>query len=145
MPTKRNFTAIGVDGCKGSWFHVRISPEGEFTSGVVGDLACLLDDNEPRRILVDIPISLPTNPCGRQCDKEAKARLRPLKSSVFPAPARSVLGAGSSAEAIQPRSTALTATADDGALRTLPDKPRPDSCGLPMQMLYTTRQHVRAG
>ena len=26
MPTKRSFTAIGVDGCKGGWFYVRISP-----------------------------------------------------------------------------------------------------------------------
>ena len=38
---------------------------------------------------------------------------------------------------------ALTATAPKEALRSLPEKPDKDSCGLPMRMLYTFRQNVR--
>ena len=38
---------------------------------------------------------------------------------------------------------AVTATAPDEALRSLPDRPPKDSCGLPMRMVYTTREDVR--
>ena len=76
MPTKRDFTAIGVDVCTGGWFYVRISPEGEFSAGVVTDLASLMDSNEAQRVLVDIPIGLPTKPGGRRCDTEGQGSSR---------------------------------------------------------------------
>ena len=99
MPTERNFTATGVDGCKGGWFYVQISPKGQFGGGVVGDLARLMESDEAQRVLIDIPIGLPTKPGGRRCDREARALLGVLKSSVFPAPARAVLDAKSYHEA----------------------------------------------
>ena len=95
MPTERNFAAIGVDGCEGGWFYVRISPTGGFSSNRVVDLGCLLDTDEKQRILVDIPIGLPTDASSRECDREARNHLGPLKRSVFPAPVRAVLAAES--------------------------------------------------
>ena len=37
---------------------------------------------------------------------------------------------------------ALTATVEDSALKTLPSNPPKDACGLPMQMVYATREDV---
>ena len=241
MGTAREFTAVGVDGCKGGWFYVAITPDGDFRSGVVDDLPELIDNDEPQRILVDIPIGLPLGPEGRQCDLEARQRLGSLKSAVFPVPIRAILEAEAYADAkfrsveltgkaiptqtwaivpkikqleelLQSRgkailsevhpelcfwglnnetplrfskkthngfwerlgllemactgvadalrkldtrvavddvldatAAALTATADPAALRSLPAKPQEDAHGLPMQLLYTTREHVRGG
>ncbi|MCY3812524.1 MAG: DUF429 domain-containing protein [Gammaproteobacteria bacterium] len=71
MSTDRNFTAIGIDGCKGGWFYVQISLKGEFGSDVICDLKDLLDGDEPRRILIDIPIGFPDQPGGPCCERLA--------------------------------------------------------------------------
>ena len=95
MPPKRNFTAIGVDGCKGAWFYVQISPAGAFSSGVVEDLGCLLAGNQRRRILVDIPIGLPDATGGRCCEHLARAKDvlggSGRTRSVFNTPSRAVV------------------------------------------------------
>lgn len=88
----------GVDGCPGGWaaamacvgaaafdevrllFHRSLDP-----------LAADLDSGQLAMVAIDIPIGLPNG--RRQCDLEARRLLGSRRSSVFPAPARSVLGA----------------------------------------------------
>ena len=91
----RTFTSVGVDGCKGGWFFVKVDPRGAFSWGVVGSLEELvLTASDGDRIFVDIPIGLPDRPGERPCDKLARKRLgTPRGSSVFPAPARETLEA----------------------------------------------------
>ena len=85
--------AIGVDSCPAGWFFVELAPSGAFRWGVVPHLAVLVRDaREPARIFVDIPIGLPDGPGGRECDRAARRVLGARRSSVFPAPARVVLG-----------------------------------------------------
>ena len=38
MGAARDFTAVGVDGCKGGWFYVAITADGDFRSGVIDTL-----------------------------------------------------------------------------------------------------------
>jgi predicted RNase H-like nuclease len=57
----------------------------------VEDVVQALDAGDLAAVAVDIPIGLAV--CGpRACDREARRRLGPRRSSVFPAPARAVLG-----------------------------------------------------
>ena len=90
-------TAYGVDGCKAGWFFIALGPSGEIDWGIVrtvGELVKRADDSD--RIFIDIPIGLPDGAEDRICDKEARRKLGSRRaSSVFPAPARSVLSAGS--------------------------------------------------
>lgn len=89
------FTATGVDGCPGGWFFVSLEPRGPMRWGVVRELGELVRcAGESDRIFVDIPIGLPDGPEGRACDRAARKVLGKRRaSSVFPAPARAVLGA----------------------------------------------------
>jgi predicted RNase H-like nuclease len=64
----------------------------------VGELLSL--NPHPDMIAVDIPIGL-TDIGPRQCDLEARKRLGPRRSSVFPAPVRSTLAATSYSHACQ--------------------------------------------
>ena len=57
-----------------------------------------LDGGPLRAVAIDIPIGLPESG-PRQADVEARRRVGPRRSSVFPAPARAVLGATTYAEA----------------------------------------------
>ena len=68
-------------------------------------------------ILVDIPIGLRNGPGERRCDKQARRRLRPHGSRVFPAPTRAALqhlvnhlgdGDGAKDEHIRITGTSLT-------------------------------------
>ena len=88
-------TAIGIDGCPAGWFFVWFEPNGTGSYGVVDNLATLVSEvEEPACLLVDMPIGLPDGPAGRCCDLQARAVLgSPRGRSVFPAPARSALGA----------------------------------------------------
>lgn len=63
---------------------------------VVDDLASTLAVVD--HVGVDMPIGLPATP-GRTADRAARAFLGPRRSSVFPAPARPLLGCSSHAEA----------------------------------------------
>lgn len=91
----RAATSIGVDGCKGGWFFVKVDSRGVFSWDVVEkleELVCAAFEGD--RICVDIPIGLPNGPGERWCDKLARKRLgTPRGSSVFPAPARETLEA----------------------------------------------------
>jgi len=91
----------GLDGCAAGWVLVTAPAEGggpvagALAVTVIADLDPLLAALESGRIAaaaIDIPIGLP--PRGpRACDTEARRLLGPRRSSVFPAPARRVLGA----------------------------------------------------
>ena len=101
----------GVDGCRSGWVVAvldRSPPPGprsgpahltvtvvERLDGVVGQV----DGGGLAAVAVDMPIGLPDAE-PRACDLAARRRLGPRRSSVFPAPARAVLGAATYAEAL---------------------------------------------
>ena len=87
----------GVDGCRGGWavaladdtslLEVRVVP-------TFADVVALRCD----AVAVDMPIGL-LDHGRRACDVEARRRLGPRRSSVFPTPLRPMLGATTYAEA----------------------------------------------
>ena len=82
---------VGVDGCPGGWFRVGLDEDGSLAEGkVFCKFADLLTHHaDASLILVDIPIGLPHGPGGRDCDKAAIDKLKPLRhSSVFRTPTR---------------------------------------------------------
>ncbi len=85
-------TSFGVDGCRAGWFWVGLKPDGTVFCGVAERLAELVSRaRDTDRIFVDIPIGLESE--TRRCDARARGFLgHPRASSVFPAPAREVLG-----------------------------------------------------
>ena len=89
----RRYTAYGVDGCRAGWFYIAIGPCGQVRFGIVNRVECLVHQAaDVDRILFDIPIGLPSDRLGRECDEEARRRLKsPRRSSVFPVPVRAVL------------------------------------------------------
>lgn len=92
---------IGVDGCRGGWFWVRIV-NGSYKHGVAKSFTELCESYpDGRRICVDIPIGLPDDEAGRRCDAVARSMLKSRASSVFSAPARAVLRAESYDQAKQ--------------------------------------------
>ncbi|HKJ89435.1 MAG TPA: DUF429 domain-containing protein [Gammaproteobacteria bacterium] len=91
----------GVDGCRGGWLCLWGDPGGrELRGRVLVRIEELLElDPRPEEVGVDIPIGLPASG-ARACDREARRLLgRSRGSSVFPAPIRPLLEAGSYEEA----------------------------------------------
>ena len=85
---------VGVDGCRSGWVCACRSAEG-LNVRVVPDFETVWTDvvsEATNRILVDIPIGLPTS-SRRTCDVEARRRLGSRASTVFFAPVRGVLDA----------------------------------------------------
>jgi predicted RNase H-like nuclease len=93
---------VGVDGCRTGWLCISLSAEDQSPqASVVPDFASLLERfSAANCIAVDIPIGLPDTG-ARACDVEARERIRPRSSSVFPAPIRGILRARSYEEANQ--------------------------------------------
>ncbi len=93
----------GLDGCRSGWVmtSVPLRTTGPPRLELVDDLrdvVARLEAGSLAAAAIDIPIGLaPGTP--RRCDVEARRLLGPRRSSVFPAPARSVLGAASYEEA----------------------------------------------
>jgi len=93
----------GIDGARGGWVVVTVTRDGigEADVRVVPDLHAVLAQIEEGRLAaaaIDIPIGLaPVGP--RRADVEARRRLGARRSSVFPAPVRTVLAASSYEEA----------------------------------------------
>ena len=103
----------GLDGCRTGWVAVLWDIDGGTTTVEhlphLTDLVRGLDTGEVTVAGIDIPIGLPS--AGRRpCDVEARARLGPRRSSVFPAPPRAVLGSDTYATAVA-ASRAVSATA----------------------------------
>ena len=95
----------GLDGCRVGWVMVTVPAVNAGTPRVevVTDLG-LVTERLERGLLaaaaIDIPIGLsPDQP--RPVDREARLRLGPRRSSVFPAPVRPVLAATSYTEACE--------------------------------------------
>lgn len=91
--------AVGLDGCRGGWVMARREASGRVECVVLerlDDLAHQLPI--PELVGIDIPLGLPEHG-ARDCDIEARRRLGPRGSSVFPAPVRAVLQAADYAEA----------------------------------------------
>jgi predicted RNase H-like nuclease len=104
----------GVDGCRPGWVVATVALEGggPYDVRTLTDLEPLLRDIDTgrlRAIAIDIPVGLP-RAGPRQADIETRRRLGPRRNSVFPAPARAVLGAADYAEACA-RSRAATGKA----------------------------------
>ncbi|MCG7214901.1 DUF429 domain-containing protein [Paenibacillus mucilaginosus] len=92
---------VGVDGCPGGWVAVRLESGGGGQGAVYSSLAALWEACRGcSLLLIDMPIGLPSGTERRSCDGEARRLLRPWRaSSIFAAPVRGVLLAGSYAEA----------------------------------------------
>jgi predicted RNase H-like nuclease len=91
---------LGVDGCPDGWLGavVTTGPTTSVEWVLLPDASALLALAATCAATgVDMPIGLTDGP--RRCDLEARARLGSRRASVFPAPVRAVLGAGSYAEA----------------------------------------------
>jgi predicted RNase H-like nuclease len=93
----------GLDGCRSGWVMATVPPAGPgpVRVEVVADLRRLLGPLRTGTLAaaaIDIPIGLAA-PGARRCDVEARRRLGARRSSVFPAPARAVLGAAGYEEA----------------------------------------------
>ena len=95
----RTWTAVGVDGCKGGWVYVKISPKWAFTAAIADSLSELANGCRGNDVVcIDIPIGLPETTDRRLCDILARQMLR-SSSSVFPVPVRQALQADSYSEA----------------------------------------------
>ncbi|HEY3107676.1 MAG TPA: DUF429 domain-containing protein [Chloroflexota bacterium] len=83
---------VGVDGCPAGWIAVRVDPAARaWRAAVHGSFAQLLEAyRDAAAIGVDIPIGLP-EAGARACDRAARARLGPRRSSVFNPPTRRLL------------------------------------------------------
>jgi predicted RNase H-like nuclease len=88
-------TGIGIDGCKGGWFAVRIAADG-FSECVSKNITDLWEHwaREADICLIDIPIGLCDSKPSRECDQIARTVLRsPRAASVFNPPIRKALRA----------------------------------------------------
>lgn len=83
---------VGVDGCRGGWLAVSLSPDGAPESRIFPDMAALWSAcRQAALILVDIPMGLPEAVNDRACDKLARKVLGLRRSSVFPVPCRAAV------------------------------------------------------
>jgi len=94
---------VGIDGCPGGWVAVRW--DGDSRSAPLVDFLGSIDDVDLLGVLacaIDMPIGFMdlTGPGGRQAEIEARHFLKGKSSSVFSAPCRKALEAGSYGEAI---------------------------------------------
>jgi predicted RNase H-like nuclease len=101
----------GLDGCPGGWVQVLVSADGQGKSEVmvIPDIASVVSNVDSGRLAavgIDIPIGLPDSG-SRRCDIEARRMIGPRRSSVFPAPARGLLGAETYEDAVA-RSRAIS-------------------------------------
>jgi predicted RNase H-like nuclease len=95
----------GIDGARGGWVVVTVSALPDSINPadvrVVSDLHDVIrhvDSGTLAAAAIDIPIGLAARD-PRSADIEARRRLGPRRSSVFPAPVRAVLGATTYEEA----------------------------------------------
>jgi predicted RNase H-like nuclease len=87
----------GLDGCHGGWVLVETPADGDGRTTVervsnLDGLIANLHSGELAAAAIDVPIGLP-EAGSRRCDIEARRMIGARRSSVFPAPARRVLGA----------------------------------------------------
>jgi predicted RNase H-like nuclease len=90
---------LGVDGWRGAWVGARLDGR-KVTLRVLPDATAVLAEPGVAVVAIDMPIGL-SDDGARSCDVLARRRLARAGSSVFPAPVRPVLGAGTYAEACE--------------------------------------------
>lgn len=91
---------LGIDGCRAGWIGMWLDAQGVARWAVRPDLNAMLDDDPALALaLVDIPIGLADG--ARECDRLARQRLGPRRSSVFSPPARATLAARDYREALR--------------------------------------------
>ncbi|WP_261327418.1 DUF429 domain-containing protein [Modestobacter marinus] len=95
---------LGVDGWRGAWVGARLDGR-RVTLLVLPDATAVLAEPDVEVVSIDMPIGL-SDDGARECDVLARRRLARAGSSVFPAPVRPVLSAGSYAEACEVARTA---------------------------------------
>lgn len=88
----------GADWFKGRWIVALEDDGGSARLEIAASLRELVERPGLRAALIDVPIGLPERG-PRQCDVLARRFIGPRRSSVFPAPLRSMLGAASYKEA----------------------------------------------
>ncbi len=93
----------GVDGCRGGWVIVTAAPAGPLiaveVAPAIGPVVERVRDGELAVVAVDMPIGLAAAG-ARACDTDARRRLGPRRSAVFPTPPRPLLGSSTHAEAV---------------------------------------------
>ncbi len=89
----------GIDGCPTGWVCVSLDTE---TRAVTVQILSHIEAILPTFAIamIDIPIGLP-NAGARECDTQVRRMLKSRGSSVFPAPIRPMLGAGTYVEACE--------------------------------------------
>ena len=92
---------VGVDGCRAGWLAIGLEAEGSWQVNIFPDVSNLWDHHRRASlILIDIPVGLKTGgKAERRCDPVVRKLLGPRRSSVFPAPCREAIYAGSYQEA----------------------------------------------
>ncbi|MGF1525621.1 MAG: DUF429 domain-containing protein, partial [Candidatus Competibacterales bacterium] len=77
---------VGVDGCRGGWCTAAVNDVGRWEVAWYPQFAAVVAAYPKGVLLVDIPIGLSAGP-PRQCDVEARRRLKPQPhASVFTPP-----------------------------------------------------------
>ena len=94
---RRPAWVMGLDGCKAGWAGVMVDLNGlEAPRRAVFERFQDAFDWGAQVIAVDMPIGFqtqPSGPSGRACERAARQRLGPRRSSVFPSPLRAALAA----------------------------------------------------
>ena len=82
-----------VLGSCGGWIAIALAESGAHSHLVAPSIADVARRHPTALVLVDVPIGLRESERDeRRCDLEARAKLGPRGSSVFPAPCRPALG-----------------------------------------------------
>ena len=92
---------VGVDGCRAGWLAIGLEVGSNWQVNIFPNAASLWNHyRQASLILIDIPIGLKADGnAERRCDPQARRLLGPRRSSVFPAPCREAIYAGSYQEA----------------------------------------------
>ena len=101
MVAIRPIKFVGVDGCRAGWLAVGLTAGDDWRVDIFPDVSDLWREYRTACvILIDIPIGLKeAGNQERRCDPLARKLLGPRRSSVFPAPCRRAIYAGSYQEA----------------------------------------------
>ena len=83
---------VGVDGCRTGWVWVRAT-RAHFTTGIAASLEEIVARFPGERVLVDIPIGLPSDTRPRGCEAPARRFIGPRRASVFTPPGRAAIAA----------------------------------------------------
>ncbi len=84
----------GLDGCRGGWILATLGPDdlAVWLAPAFAAVVAQVEAAALEAVAVDMPIGLPDDGT-RAADTEARRRLGPRRSSVFPTPVRATLGA----------------------------------------------------